>query len=144
MDETTFWAIIDRVDRSRIVEDDEAAVEPIIAVLSALGPVEIASFEEHLARRLHDLDGRSHADEAGESSGSADAFLYARCFVIAQGEAHFRKVLADPSRMPKSSDEWCEALLGVAASAHENATGKPATFEARICYETGSNRARWK
>jgi hypothetical protein len=59
------------------------------------------------------------------------------------GEAAFREVLADPSKMPKSVVEWCEALLGVAGTAHERATGRAADFDTTVSYETGSNRAQW-
>jgi hypothetical protein len=114
----------------------------LIAALARLPLEAIAAFEEHLALRLYALDGRRYADEAGESSDSDDAFLYARCFVVAQGEAQFRRVLGDPALMPKSSAEWCEALLGVAA--YERVAGEPADFETSVSYETGSNRAQWE
>jgi len=143
MDERTFWQLIGLVDRDALADDEDEAVEPVTAALSKLPPLEIAAFEEHLAQCLYALDGRRHADEAGESSGSADGFLYARCFVVARGEAHFRRVLAEPALMPKSSDEWCEALLGMASTAHKRATGEAAEFETTVSYETGSNRAQW-
>jgi len=143
MDEPTFWQLIHLLDRDVLAENEYAAVEPIIEAMSKLTPAEMASFEEHLAQRLYALDGRRFADESGESSGSDDAFLYARCFVVAQGEGHFRRVLADPTLMPKSA-EWCEALLTVAPTAHERATGKPAEFATTVSYETGSNRACWE
>jgi hypothetical protein len=70
-------------------------------------------------------------------------FLYARCFVVAQGEPHFRSVRSDPTLMPKTSGEWCEALLGVASAAYERATGEPGEFHTSVSYETGSNRSQW-
>jgi hypothetical protein len=94
--------------------------------------------------RLYALDGRRYAEQAGESSDSDDGFLYARCFVVAQGEAHYRRVLADPSLMPKSIDEWCEALLGAAGTAFERSTGESAEFETSVSFETASNRAQWE
>ncbi|MCL2447803.1 MAG: DUF4240 domain-containing protein [Polyangiaceae bacterium] len=143
MDEATFWAIIDRIDRARIAYDESAAVEPLVDALTGMARAEIASFEDHLARRLRDLDTPRHAGEAGESSGSAEAFLHARCFVVAQGEAHFRAVLADPSQMPRSSDEWCEALLGVATAANENANGVRVRFVTTVIDE-GRVRGRFR
>ena len=144
MDERDFWTLIGLVDRDVLTEDEDEAVEPLINALAKLPPSDIAGFEEHLAQRLYSLDGRRYAAEAGESSGSDDAFLYARCFVIAQGEAHYRRVLADATLMPKSLDQWCEPLLDVSRIAYEGATGKPAEFETTVSYETGSNRAQWE
>ncbi len=143
MDDRTFWALIDLVDRGALAHDEDAAVEPVTRALSKLEVPEIASFEEHLAQRLYALDGRAHAAAAGESADSDDGFLYARCYVVAQGEAHYRRVLADPKLMPKSVEEWCEALLGVASSAHERVTGEPGEFDTGVSYETGSNVSRW-
>lgn len=143
MDEPTFWRLISLIDPDTVTEDEDAAVEPIIEALSKMNLAEVAAFEEHLAQRLYVLDGRRFADEAGESKGSDDAFVYARCFVVAQGEEHYRRVLADPSLMPKSLDEWCEALLGVGTRAHEKITGKPGEFVTSVSYETGSNRSQW-
>jgi hypothetical protein len=143
VEESAFWKLVDLVRRPQIVQDEREAVEPLMTALSKLPLLEIASFEEHLAQRLHALDGRRYADEAGQSSSSDDAFLYARCFVVAQGEAHYRRVLADPLLMPKSSDHWCEALLYVASSAYETATGEESDFETSVSYETGRNTAQW-
>jgi hypothetical protein len=143
VDESTFWRLISLVDRDLLATDEDAAVNPVTAELSTLPPPEILAFEEHLAQRLYSLDGRRYAEEAGESSGSDDGFLYARCFVVAQGEAHFRRVVTEPALMPKSSDEWCEALLTVARDAYERATGESADFETSVSYETGSNKAEW-
>ena len=144
MDERAFWKLVELVDRGVLAEDEDAAVAPLIEGLATLPPGEIAAFEEHLALRLHALDGRAYADEAGESGASADGFLYARCFVVAQGEAEFRRVLASPTRMPKSMVAWCEALLGVASIAYERVTGAVGEFKTSVSYETGSNRAQWQ
>jgi hypothetical protein len=143
-DERTFWTFINLVDRRLLVEDEDGAVEPLIEALAKLRPGEIAAFEEHLAQRLYALDGRRYADEAGASGESADGFLYVRCFVVAQGEAEFRRVLENPVRMPKSPDAWCEALLGVASEAYEQVTGEAATLATSVSYETGSNRDQWE
>jgi hypothetical protein len=143
MDEKTFWKLIDRVERDAILEDDEEAVEPLIEALTDLDPEEIEAFEEQLALRLYALDGRRYADEAGASGQSGDGFLYARCYVVAQGETHYRRVLERPELMPKSADEWCEPLLTVASTAYETLTGEDAEFETSVSYETGSNAAQW-
>jgi hypothetical protein len=49
--------------------------------------------------------------------------------LVAQGKAHYDRVLAKPALMPKSIDEWCEALLGAASTAHERLTGTPGEFD---------------
>jgi hypothetical protein len=144
MDEDAFWKLLDHVDRESLADDEDAAVEPLISQLSRLAPAEVASFEEHLTQRLYALDGRRYAEQAGKSGDSDDGFLYARCFVVAQGKAHYRRVLANPALMPKSIDEWCEALLGVARAACEQLTGVPGEFDTPVSYETGSNRAQWE
>jgi hypothetical protein len=143
MNEAAFWELIDLVDRDVLLEDEDEAVEPVINALAARTAAEITDFAEILARLLYALDGRRYANEAGESKEHPEAFLYARCFVVAQGEAHYRKVLADPTQMPKSVDEQCEPLLDVASIAHEGVTGDPLELETSVSPETGSNRAQW-
>lgn len=147
MDRSTFWKLIELVDHDALREsDDAAAVAPLIAKLSSCSESQIRDFEEHLTQVLYALDGRSFADHAGESGGSDDAFLYARCFVVAQGENHCQLVLADPTAMPQSIDEWCEALLSVAQEAWTASTGRAAEewdCACSVSYETGSNAAQW-
>jgi len=144
MDETGFWACIRFIDPETVEADEYEAVDPLIAALAKSSVAEIESFEEHLAQRLYALDGRRYADQAGESSNSGDGFLYARCFVVAQGEAHYRRVLADPTLMPRSSAEWCEVLITVGQAALERATGVAGEIETSVSYETGSNRTQWE
>jgi hypothetical protein len=144
MDERACWNLVRLVDVELVEDDEYAAVGALIDALAQSGSSEIANFEEHLAQRLYALDGRRYANEAGESSDSGDGFLYARCFVVAQGEEHYRRVLADPSLMPKSSDQWCEALITVGPTALERASGGAGKSEITVSYETGSNRKQWE
>jgi hypothetical protein len=144
MDEPAFWTLIHLVDPETVEDDEYEAVEPLIDELANRSVAEIENFEEHLAQRLYALDGRRYAEQAGESSNSGDGFLYARCFVVAHGEAHYRRVLADPTLMPKSSAEWCEALITVGPTALERATGGTGEIETSVSYETGSNQAQWE
>ena len=76
------------------------------------------------ARYLYDIDGESYADNAGESGQSGDGFLYARCYVVGCGKALYEEVKADPGKMPKSLDEWCEALLYTSQRAWAVVTGR--------------------
>lgn len=144
MEENDFWRLIGAIDRDALSEgDDDGAIAPLREALEQLSPTAIEGFEEQLARRLYDLDARVFAEAAGESGGSGDAFLYARCYVVASGRQHYGAVLADPDLMPKSLDEWCEALLSVASEAYEQSTGTAWEFVPSTNYETGSNSARW-
>lgn len=147
MDRAQFWKLIGSVDRAALgASDDEGAVQPVLDQLARSSDDEIAGFAEQLAQVLYALDSRAHADASGESADSDDGFLYARCFVVASGEAHYARVLKDPSAMPPSLDEWCEALLYVAPRAWAEKTGRDEDewdFEASVSYETGSNAANW-
>lgn len=147
MDQSTFWRLIGKIDRDALSDgDEEGAVEPLIEALAEHAEGEIKEFENILAQCLYDLDGRAYADQAGESGQSDDGFLYARCYVVARGKKHYDSVKADPTKMPKSLDEWCESLLYVAQQAWVNATGKDEEswdHHAPVSYETGSNKAKW-
>jgi hypothetical protein len=119
----------------------------LVEALAEYGEAEIKQFEDILAQCLHDIDGRAYADQAGVSGQSSDGFLYARCYVVARGKKHYDSVKADPTRMPKSLDEWCESLLFVAQQAWAAATGEDEEswdHHAPVSYETGSVKANWE
>lgn len=142
-----FWKLIDTIDREALRDgDEEGAVEPLIEALAERDPDDILAFEDHLAQALYDIDGRAFADATGESGRSGDGFLYARCYVVACGRKFYESVRADPSRMPDSIDQWCEALLSVAPQAWAQATGQDEDawdHESPVSYETGSNTTQW-
>ncbi len=142
-----FWRLIENVDREALQEGDEdSAVEPLVDALSQLGEADIRDFETILTQCLYDIDGRAYAENAGRSGQSGDGFLYARCYVVANGQTHYDNVKADPTRMPKSLDEWCEALLYVSQRAWANVTGRDEeewSHNTPLSYETGSNAANW-
>jgi hypothetical protein len=55
-------------------------------------------------------------------------------------------VLADPTAMPTSLDEWCEGLLYIARHAWAERTGGEASewpFQPSVSYESFSNAAGW-
>jgi hypothetical protein len=147
MDQTKFWALIGKIDRSALRSGDEdGAVEPLIEALAKHSEEDILEFENILAQSLYDIDGRVYADAAGESGGSVDGFLYARCYVVANGKKYYEAVRADPTKMPKTLDEWCEPLLSVAQTAWAAATGKDEeswVSDTPVSYETGSNEPGW-
>jgi Protein of unknown function (DUF4240) len=149
MDESTFWELIENVDVASLDDGDEAgALEPLAEALSAIEEEDtLFAFHEQLSQKLYALDGESFADNAGESGDSDDGFLYARCYVVAKGRRFYESVRANPKRMPKSTDQWCEALLTAHHDAWAELTGNDAedwSFEATVSYETGSNESRWK
>ncbi len=148
MDDSGFWGLIDSIDQSLLDQgDDGGAVESLVDALSRLQVSDHEDFEERLARALFALDGRAYAENAGESGRSDDAFLYARCWVVAHGRRHYEAVLADPGRMPRALEEWCEPLLSAAADAWARSTGgEPDEFhvETSVSYETGSNAPAWE
>lgn len=142
-----FWRHLESIDRRALREDDEdAAMAPLEARLGSLTAADLESFEEHLAQCLHALDGRIFADESGESGDSDDGFLYARCFVVAQGKDRYEATLKNPALMPKTLDGWCEALLYPHRHAWAKLTGRSASewgFEPTVSYESGSNEELW-
>ena len=147
MDTEEFWNIINLVDQEALDEcDDDEAVEPIVSALASKSEDEIDQFQEHLSQALFAIDGQKWIDEAGESSGSGDGFLYARCYVVAKGQENYSKVLSNPSLMPKISDQWAESLLYVAGQAWAEITGNDEEDydrESTVSYESFSNKSQW-
>ena len=127
--------------------DDTAVVQPVLAALESMDPIEIQEFEDILVRKLHDLDGRAWARESGdgvwwgEDSLSVDGFLYARCVVVANGEEFYEAVRNDPKQMPKNME--FESLLYISPNAYERKTGKELDRDRFVSYETFSNRDGW-
>jgi len=142
-----FWELIESVDRKTLeTGDEESAIEPLQNRLSTLTAHELAAFEEHLSQCLYALDGRIFADESGESGSSDDAFLYARCYVVALGRKHYEATLKNPKLMPKTVDHWCEALLYPHRKAWADITGMDESewpFDTSVSYESGSNSELW-
>lgn len=147
MNEEKFWQLIQQIDRSAFDEGDmDGAVEPLVEALGDLPVKSIKEFEEVLAQKLYALDGKVFADHAGESGGSGDGFLYARCYVVGCGKDTYDSVLADPTLMPNDLELWFEELLFVAAEAWAEKTGRDSDewdAETSVSYETGSNSAAW-
>jgi hypothetical protein len=147
MDINEFWKLIDLIDQEALEEcDDEEAVEPLVSALSSRSEREIDQFQEYLSQSLYAIDGQKWIEEAGDSSGSGDGFLYARCYVVAKGRDSYSIVLNSPSSMPKSSDQWAESLLYVAGQAWAELTGNDEEDydrESTVSFESFSNTAQW-
>ena len=147
MDEATFWSLIDRFDWSK--EEDDDIIEPAVNAVALLPDSEIAGFQQTLARKLYDIDGRAWARESGEiwwgdpDRLSVDGFLYARCLVVANGREFYDAVKADPTTMPKDAD--FEAILMLAADAYDRKTGLvwDELDDTDVSYETFSNESGW-
>jgi hypothetical protein len=147
MDVIEFWKTISLIDQEALEEcDEEEAVEPIVTELSKKSEADIDQFQEHLSQMLYAIDGQQWIEESGDSSGSGDGFLYARCYVLAKGQEYYKRVLENPSAMPKSSDQWAESLLYVAGQAWAAITGKDEEEydrESSVSFESFSNEAQW-
>ena len=147
MDDAQFWSLIDRFDWSK--DEDDDIIEPAVMALALLPDVQIADFQEVLARKLYALDGRAWARESGDvwwgdpDRLSVDGFLYARCLVVANGREFYDAVVADPTLMPKEGD--FEAILMLAADAYDRKTGLEwdEIEDTEVSYETFANEAGW-
>jgi Protein of unknown function (DUF4240) len=145
--EKAFWDIIACFDWSDS-EDDAAVIEQAVKILSEKPFRHIYEFQDILSAKLHALDTRNHAAQTGEnafldkdSDFSVDEFLYARCCVVANGSDFYKKVLQQPSSMPK--DLTFESLLTVAHQAYFRKTGKQFRYVPAYNIETFSNKKGW-
>src|SRR5689334_10133847 len=150
MDEERFWATIDAFDWAH-EGDDDAVLRPATEALTAMPSEEIQAFKDLLAAKLYALDTREHARYAfwgradpddGDAYISADAFLYVRCVVVANGRAFYEAVLAEPPRMP--SEMEFEALLWLADGAHIAKTGAETPSLTAVSWESFSNLEGWR
>ncbi|SHH10526.1 DUF4240 domain-containing protein [Massilia sp. CF038] len=147
MTDPEFWNLIALIDVTALDEGrEDEAVEPLQTALNMKSEAELFGFEEALSQNLYAIDGDVFADNAGDSGGSDDGFLYARCFVVAKGQEFYEAVKSDSTRMPKSIEQWCESLLYPHRAAWAKQTGKDQSewpFEATVSYESGSNAELW-
>lgn len=131
-----FWRLIKLLDM-----DAEEPTERLVAYLAGRPEETIFSFEEALSYKLHLLDRPEHAGK-GKGYFSPDAFLYARCAVVARGKSYFEKVRRKGLAIDLEED--AEELLEVAGEAYEEKTGKAFEYTAAFDYETYENREAWE
>jgi hypothetical protein len=139
-----FWNLIAHIDRDALQCGegfDQLALQPLTGLLAVLTQPELQSLQDQM---LYELDGRRYANASGESGRSDDAFLYARCFVVAMGRDVYQRTRDNPDLMPKTLDRWCEPLLYVAIRAWKLQSGQRLHLETRVSFETGSNKALWQ
>lgn len=139
-----FWQIIGALDWSK--KDSDAIMAPAVKRLADMPIVNIYLFADKLSEKLYQLDTRAHGDaylaNEGDDYLSVDDFLYIRCAVVAEGEAYFEQVKANPSEFPKEIS--FEALLSLASEAYEMKTGREFDYYPAVSYETYSNKNAWK
>lgn len=140
IDLAAFWQIVGAVNTD--VADWAKSIRPAIRRLLRRSRADIIEFEEMLAEKLYQLDTGNHAKGAGAAGASDDAFLYARCYVVARGRQFYERVLANPDEFPPDCD--FEPLLSIASTAFEEKTGEDFEHETHCSYETGSNEVGWE
>lgn len=147
LSEEGFWEIMDRLDWDS--NDPYGVIEPVIQYLSEQPVAVIEAFEDLLSEKLYRLDGQQYAEQVGENAYrgeehpfSADEFLYARCYVVAQGKQVYEEVLTNPEEMPK--DVGFERLLRVASAAFKRRTGEEWGYVPTYIVETFANGEGWE
>jgi hypothetical protein len=132
-----FWALIAQLDW-RHKRNDDKVIAPVVEALAAKSVRAIKNFQERMATLLYQLDTKAHARRSGASE---DGFLYSRCACVAKGRDFYKTVRASPKKMPVGLE--FEALLDIAARAHERKTGRDFDYLTGCSYETGSNPKGW-
>lgn len=147
MNEALFWEVLSQFDWAK-EGDDQAVMEPAIQFLSQCSIKNIKAFHDILSQKLYDLDGERFAQHTGLNAYqkgehfSVDIFLYARCCVVANGQAYYEHIQQHPEEMPK--DLTFEALLNLPALAFELKTGFEMEHVPSHNYETFFNVEGWK
>ncbi|MEH6944587.1 DUF4240 domain-containing protein, partial [Bacillus sp. JJ722] len=118
MEELQFWSFIDLLQGKRN-KPIKKNVNSVIKKLREEPLDKIYSFAETLSHKLFLLDTPTHAQQLqnNEQYFSPDAFLYARCAVVASGQATFENILQNPHLLDLNMD--FEDLLTIASKAYE-------------------------
>lgn len=145
-----FWALIATLNG----EATQANCRHLAAELSRRSVSDIIGFAERHAEALYRLDQEKFgclpvvdltARFGSPFPQSADVFLYARCAVVAAGQAVWESVFFDAAKFAPytSSEHDGEWLLYVPGMAYELATGEEWNRSTRYCFESFSNRDGW-
>ena len=139
-----FWAIIEKLDWSKQGQNG-AVLAPTVEELAKMPMACIHQFEDILAKKLWQLDTRSHAIASLPGKDldklSDDYFLYDRCCVVANGKSFFEKILSHPKEWPVGLS--FSPLLNLASDAFLLKTGRAFVHLPKHNYETGSNQTGW-
>lgn len=149
MNEDIFWEVVSLFDWKKS-DDYDTVLKPGLKKLISMKSDDIQQFAEILAEKLYDLDGIEYASNIGEGSYkgdkdffSVDSFLYARCYVVANGKDYYYSILNDPIKMPK--DMEFEAILYLADEAYNEKTNtEDEILDTKFSYETFSNKEKWQ
>lgn len=141
-EQALFWQLIKKIDWSK--DSAEERLKPLLETLKEAEVDTINKFSEQLAQALHRLDGPAYYEvlKSREQGVSADTFLYARCFVVAKGNAFFEMVLQHPEKMMTA--ENFEAILYLTQEAYQQKTGEAYNFFPSVVYESFFNEKLWK
>ncbi|MET7284486.1 DUF4240 domain-containing protein [Streptomyces sp. NPDC005573] len=145
-----FWSLIATLNG----EATEANCRRLAEELSRRPVADIIGFAERHAEALHRLDqekfGTLPVADMTTRDGrpfpqSADVFLYARCAVVAAGQAVWEGVFFDVDRFAPYTSAECDGewLLYVPDQAYELATGRAWNHATRYSCESYSNRDGW-
>lgn len=142
MDDAEFWGLICLLDGGQH-KPLKKNVGILIKELSERTVETIFAFEETLSYKLFLLDTPTHAHQTTEADSyfSPDQFLYARCAVMARGQAYFERILANPSML--DLDLEFEELLSVTTKAYKRKTKDNFSYTSTYDYETFSNKQAW-
>ncbi|MER5309881.1 DUF4240 domain-containing protein [Streptomyces sp. NPDC002773] len=145
-----FWALIATLNG----EATEESCQRLAEELSRRPVSDIIGFAERHAEALYRLDQEKFgtlpvvdltARFGSPFPQSSDVFLYARCAVVAAGQAVWESVFFDVEKFVPytSSERDGEWLLYVPDTAYELATGEEWDRSTRYCSESYSNRDGW-
>ncbi|MFJ5075639.1 DUF4240 domain-containing protein [Streptomyces sp. NPDC088553] len=145
-----FWALIATLNG----EATEESCQRLAEELSRHPVSDIIGFAERHAEALYRLDQEKFgtlpvvdltARFGSPFPQSSDVFLYARCAVVAAGQAVWESVFFDADKFTPytSSERDGEWLLYVPDTAYELATGAEWDRSTRYCVESYSNRDGW-
>ena len=135
MTEAQFWELIHASRQAG--SDCDAQADALQAMLSELSGQEIIEFDEIFFHKCieayrWDLWGVAYLINGGCSD---DCFEYFRCWLIGQGEAAYKQVLADPqsilSLLEGDEELDCEALMYASGYAYESLAGEALPVVAR-------------
>lgn len=146
MHDQDFFHFTDMLDWDK-QGDDEAVIEPLISFLAKWGDNVIFAFHDKMAELLFSLDTYNIAKHlmGNETCFSPDYFLYARCVALVNGKPYYNAILKGRKKLPANMD--FETILYVPQKAWEriyNEDGDEYLHEAKLNYETYSNKAGWE
>ncbi|MGI4822514.1 MAG: DUF4240 domain-containing protein [Janthinobacterium lividum] len=145
MDEELFWGILDSLNWKK-TGDNEAIMLPAVKRLAALPPEDIFAFDDILAEKLYQLDGKKYAAACypGQDINriSGDGFLYDRCSVLTNGRQFYEQVINTPEKWPVGFE--FESLIYLPQQAYSRKTkNEDYPHTTPLSIETCSNEAGW-